>query len=849
MKSKMGMLLFIVCTVLCARAEQWIDPTTNHTWYYRIVDGGVEIYNNGSAAVKPSPRGEFRIPATLGGKKVVSIGNAAFIYCGEWTGSLIIPDGVEKIGADAFFMCNGLTGVVVPPSVKEIGSHAFYASGDRSVYISDMAAWCACKFKDFSANPLSVNSGNLYLNGQLVEDLVLPKGITTIGNATFCGAKCLKRVLIPNSVATIEDYAFAWCKGLTEVDIPDGVVSIGYAAFECCCNIQSISIPASVENIGVSAFCGCSSLKEINISDRNHKYKSAPGFLFTKDGKTLVCATGNPVRIKIPDGVEIIGDKAFCGMRELKEIEMPDSVLEIGEKAFLECRMPKIQLSRNLKCIDRNAFFRCQNLSEVEIPVTVEQIGLAAFYECDNMTAFAVADGNKAYASVCGYLTSKDGTELVCAPVGLAELKIPEGILNIPNALCTYNYTVRRVEIPDSVTNIGNHAFKKCQALESVTIGRNVSAIGDEAFDFCQNLKDVAFLGDAPVVARGNPFEGVSRGCIAYVSQDASGFPPEGETWNGLVISYDKAKWQARYEQLSVALANAEKAAEEERARQERARALQKAAIEADMLRLSQAAQLEAEKMKREKEALSRPEERKRSDVLKGGIAGSQTRKGDQVHPFDMSDVFEHVGTWGESNFAITKFAGFEFGSSMYCKPGELGVSKGCGPRGEDGLYVPMDITRRAIVELEGKPLGFERVEIAYSYASRKMKSLAFSAKETRTEAWYKNAKTIFDNCISLLCNEYGMGEPKISTVAREDGQDDLSFSATSGSSRVTCLVRRRGNDELEVCLRILDETYSELANSEGDEAIANPPTESIRKWVEGFQTNPRYFKRAGEAQ
>ena len=58
-------------------------------------------------------------------------------------------------------------------------------------------------------------------------DIVIPKGVTSIGNYAFEGSG-LKSVVIPASVTSIGDYAFYECNSMTSVSIPKSVTSIGY---------------------------------------------------------------------------------------------------------------------------------------------------------------------------------------------------------------------------------------------------------------------------------------------------------------------------------------------------------------------------------------------------------------------------------------------------------------------------------------------------------------------------------------------------------------------------------------------------------------------------------------------
>lgn len=63
--------------------------------------------------------------------------------------------------------------------------------------------------------------------------LVIPEGITAIGNSACSGWRNLKSVVFPNSLKRIGDYAFSDCDSLNNVVIPVGVERIGNCAFRC----------------------------------------------------------------------------------------------------------------------------------------------------------------------------------------------------------------------------------------------------------------------------------------------------------------------------------------------------------------------------------------------------------------------------------------------------------------------------------------------------------------------------------------------------------------------------------------------------------------------------------------
>ena len=165
------------------------------------------------------------------------IGRDAFSHTGLT--SFTIPDGVTTIGLFAFSYCNNLTSLVVPNSVSSVGQDPCIGCENLNVYITDMKAWC-----NISSNwgSLCGDSGNLYLNNELVTNLVIPDGVTSIN-----------------------DCAFEGCASIVSVTIPNSVQVIGFHAFYDCINLESIMIGNGLQEIGSWVFTNCTSLKTIRI--------------------------------------------------------------------------------------------------------------------------------------------------------------------------------------------------------------------------------------------------------------------------------------------------------------------------------------------------------------------------------------------------------------------------------------------------------------------------------------------------------------------------------------------------------------------------------------------------------
>ena len=437
-----------------------------YTYTYSVTDGKATIgaSNAWTRAISPSPTGHVTVPSSLGGFPVVGIGDYAFygFYSASYKlESVTIPNGVTRIGKRAFSGCPNLTDVTIPASMAVVDNGAFSGCSNlKGVHISNLVNWCQITFV-YSSNPLR-QAHELYLNGERVTKLVIPEGVTSIGDDAFAGCSGLTEVAFPNSVTNIGNSSFMGCSGLMELALPSSVVKIGTWAFRGCSGLTEVEIPHGVKAIGGGVFSDCSSLTKITVDPGNENYVSQKGLLLTKDGKTLMEGVNGTV--VIPSSVTSIAYDAFAGRGGLTQVTLPNGI----------------------RTIDALAFSDCDSLTEVVIPSSVVNIGRLAFVR-SGLTSISVEEGNEFYSSRNGMLLTKDGTLLIQGVNG--EVEFPPCVRMIGEMAFMECSGLTRLVIPDSVTNIASKAFAYYRGLTDAWLPRHLEGkFSANVFEDCGNM-------------------------------------------------------------------------------------------------------------------------------------------------------------------------------------------------------------------------------------------------------------------------------------------------------------------------------------------------------------------------
>lgn len=435
--------------------------------------------------------------------------------------SVIINDGVTRIGDKTFPLCENLRNVSIPDSVKSIGAYAFERCCLWDLYIPDSVKSIGQNAFALCAGPTTilVDADNPVFasddNGCLYN-----KDKTTL--IRYPAGNERSSFSVPETVTSIESHAFSNCKDLITVTIPDNVVSIGCYAFGECSFLTNVSIGQNVQSIEDYTFCHCDSLTSLSI----------------------------------PHNVTAIGDYAFIYCNQLTNVTIPNRVTSIGNAAFQNCySLTSVMIPDSVTHIGFDAFYLCNNLTDVyytgseeewnRIDMTIYGIDLpeevVIHFNYNPPIETSGQCGNDVYWSfdafsktlkISGMGSMWDFDEVPqpwsAFQDDLETVILEDGVTSIGKTAFLDCCQLTSVTIPDSVTSIGGWAFHHCRLLRHLFIPANVTNIGLYVFDGCYNLQSIS-------VDSGNP---------AFASDDSGCLYNKNKT---VLIQYPIGNWRTSF--------------------------------------------------------------------------------------------------------------------------------------------------------------------------------------------------------------------------------------------------------------------------------------------------------------
>ncbi|WP_010167184.1 leucine-rich repeat domain-containing protein [Candidatus Epulonipiscium viviparus] len=197
--------------------------------------------------------------------------------------------------------------------------------------------------------------------------------------------------------------------------------------------------------------------------------------------KVLIKYIGDDAKVKVPEGVTFIAEKAFYKCTNVTEIILPDSIVSIGKFAFDFCSsLHKIELSPNITHIGTGAFSRCSSLKHIDLPEQIVVLASGMFWGCSSLENVILPKGIFRISDFMFYNCNN-----------LVNVEIPPNAHEIGKEAFSGCHKLVFIELPKGMLTIDEKAFNDCLTLEKFILPEAISSVGNNVFAGCYNLKTI----------------------------------------------------------------------------------------------------------------------------------------------------------------------------------------------------------------------------------------------------------------------------------------------------------------------------------------------------------------------
>ena len=567
--------------------------------------GGVSYVSIGAVkGQRLALSGEVSIPERFtynGGTYVVTtIAESGFAYCNNVT-SFVLPATITTIDSMGFYSCRNLTSIALNEGLRSIGNRAF--CNDSALVgtlivpstvdsIGDYAFGKCYKLRNIqflSAQPAKVGGGQVFLHtianarimipcgaykdyaayyyevvystGQVVNQYFWRDKVTDLcdDNPIFADGKLRYRVIADNQLSVF-GYIPHTIDG--ELRIPESVqvMDKSYAVVEVDSNVFN-GRELGRKDVRITSLVMPSSMRKINYAAfrNNHSLSS----------------------VSLNEGLEYIGNRAFCKDSLLSNITIPSTVTFLGDYAIGD--IPGLQWADMLPLTppssDGNplAGLPSADKCDVTVPCGTKKakdngynaggwkyriVDICDFN--DGLLKYSRGSAETAAVQVDGFVVRKAGALVIpstvkagkyrmdvtaVAPNAFSELSkgghwltslyIPGTVRHIGAGVFRDCVNLKDVHLSEGVQTIGNRAFCKDSALTMISLPATVDSLGGYAFGVCPKLSSIYAFGENPPkrqVGDNNPFVGCSAVGTLFVH--CQNLPEYKAEWSGLLTKW-----------------------------------------------------------------------------------------------------------------------------------------------------------------------------------------------------------------------------------------------------------------------------------------------------------------------
>ena len=277
----MKKISFLLLALICAMSLMAVNVKIDGLYYSLGSTTAQLISDQSSDKSTYKPYTTVTVPASVYYDNytypVTSIGTSAFEGCTNLQ-SVTLPSSITVIYTDAFYGCTKLGDVNLPEGLTTIYLRAFYNCNLDTIIIPSTVT--SIGNKAFQSNPIKSvtwlpancsigtdDSAPFYSTNSKITSFTFGNQVQTIPAYLCKNMSLLDTIVLPPSVSSLGQYAFMYCTSLKSINLPVTQKTLPISFLEGCTSLESIELPATLTTISQDAFYGCSKLANVNLHE------------------------------------------------------------------------------------------------------------------------------------------------------------------------------------------------------------------------------------------------------------------------------------------------------------------------------------------------------------------------------------------------------------------------------------------------------------------------------------------------------------------------------------------------------------------------------------------------------
>lgn len=369
-----------------------------------------------------------------------------------------------------------------------------------------------------------------------LESVIIPEGITSLGDYTFNNCTSLKGIDLPSTITSLGSYCFSGCSGMDSIvsraitpptangstfGIGDDAIRV-YVPVSAIAAYQSADGWSSFTNfmalpegcIIASGTCGadgynivwvldCDSVMTISGTGEMASYTTnsngqAPWASYGSQIRDIVIEEG--ITKASPYGFYNAGSYTNGAYNNVRSVTIPSTMNTLVNNNFYQCPIETVTINSD-SIVGRTTYSSSSNLQNIFgaqvrqyiIGSSVHSIAASAFYNqsADSVRSIILPEGLTSIGDWgFGYLENMDS------------ITLPSTLQSI-GADAFYGSGLKAITIPAGVTTMGGQAFQNCDKLTSLTLEEGLTSIGTSAFANCTALPEVTIPESMQTISSG----------------------------------------------------------------------------------------------------------------------------------------------------------------------------------------------------------------------------------------------------------------------------------------------------------------------------------------------------------